>query len=721
MNAGTYSVLINTSSTASTATTLPTNWVNTGEFIGTGVGNDGLVNGKSVNIVLSSASVTNVNFGIEQLPTANAVTAASQVNPGGTTKVIVPTLNGSDPEQGVFPGTGNLDTVIIKTLPTNGVLYYNGIAAVAGDTIKNYNPALLTVDPNDGAVTVSFTYAEVDAALQSSAPATVTMPFTTLSISGNVYDDANGLQDATVNGLGTNAGGKLYAQLLNSSNVVVATIAVAANGTYSFAGLIAGTYSVLVNTSSTASTATTLPGNWVNTGEFIGTGIGNDGVVNGISASINLTTANVTNVNFGIEQLPTAKNVAQPFFYINPGGTNKIVVPTLNGSDPEQGSFPGTGNQDTVIIKTLPTNGVLYYNGVPVVTGDTIKNYNPSLLTVDPNDGAVIVSFTYAEVDAALQSSAPATVTMSFKTLSISGNVYEDANGLQDGAVNGLGTNAGGKLYAHLLDSINTILATKAVAADGKYNFAGLNAGKYWVLINDLMASAEASLPDGWENTGEFIGLGSGDDGGVDGKSATINLTTIIITNVNFGIKRRGSNSTLPVKFVNTVANRSGDAVQVDFSIAQVVSGSTFTVERSFDGITFSKLAAIVSTNALKYTYTDVQPAIDNYYRIKETSAEGIITFSQIMYVKGINKNEIHIYPIPATTNININFGKDGFNKPGKLVLYDNIGRVVYTRYIPSIKETEQMDISNLSSGTYQLSIYYNNKQSLSKTIIVWK
>ena len=45
--------------------------------------------------------------------------------------------------------------------------------------ITSYDPTKLTVDPNDGAVTVSFTYAAVDAAGKvDPTPATVTMPFT---------------------------------------------------------------------------------------------------------------------------------------------------------------------------------------------------------------------------------------------------------------------------------------------------------------------------------------------------------------------------------------------------------------------------------------------------------------------------------------------------------------------------------------------------------------
>ncbi|MCX6866354.1 MAG: hypothetical protein NTV46_09100 [Verrucomicrobia bacterium] len=40
-------------------------------------------------------------------------------------------------------------------------------------------------------------------------------------LSGNVYDDANGMTDSTVNGTGTNAGATLYANLVNGSNKVV--------------------------------------------------------------------------------------------------------------------------------------------------------------------------------------------------------------------------------------------------------------------------------------------------------------------------------------------------------------------------------------------------------------------------------------------------------------------------------------------------------------------
>ena len=94
--------------------------------------------------------MANVKFGIERLPTAHAVTAAAQDKPGSTTKVLVPALSGTDPED------ASVTTVVIKALTNiNGTLYYNGAAVTTGQVIQNFSSSLLAVDPNDGAVTVS--------------------------------------------------------------------------------------------------------------------------------------------------------------------------------------------------------------------------------------------------------------------------------------------------------------------------------------------------------------------------------------------------------------------------------------------------------------------------------------------------------------------------------------------------------------------------------------
>ena len=179
--AGNYTVRLSNDATgaigsAPPAASLPTNYVNTGEGVGTTP--DATVDG-STAITVGTTSLTNVNFGIDRLPTTTSVSSPSQTNPGLTATVVVPTLAGTDPEDGAL---GNGKSFRIVTLPTNGILYYPNasnvpVAVTAGQLISNYDSTKLTLDPDNGGLTVTFTYAAVDAAGQQGSIATVTMPF----------------------------------------------------------------------------------------------------------------------------------------------------------------------------------------------------------------------------------------------------------------------------------------------------------------------------------------------------------------------------------------------------------------------------------------------------------------------------------------------------------------------------------------------------------------
>ena len=160
-----------------TATTLSNNVVNTGENIGLGSGSDGTPNGV-ITVTLTDDDKDDVNFGVDKKPVADNKTATSQANPGGSTKVPVPTLTGVDLEDGAYTGSSKSNTVVIQNLPANATLYYNNTAITsAGTVIPNYDPSKLLLDPNDGPISVTFTYSERDAAAKDSPPAIVTIPF----------------------------------------------------------------------------------------------------------------------------------------------------------------------------------------------------------------------------------------------------------------------------------------------------------------------------------------------------------------------------------------------------------------------------------------------------------------------------------------------------------------------------------------------------------------
>ncbi|MDP1623477.1 MAG: HYR domain-containing protein [Bacteroidales bacterium] len=235
-------------------------------------------------------------------------------------------------------------------------------------------------------------------------------------IAGNIYDDADGMSNSIVSGSPTNGSGNIYINLVSPVKGVVSSKLVNPDGTFYFTiddGVeFDVTYNLILTNSQQAEgstlTSATYPTNWVSTGEILGAGTGNDGIIDGILA-VTTTGGSVDNANFGLDQLPVAFPVTG--YYANPGGTLTVTVPLLHGTDAEDGPL---GSTHTIKIMTLAANGTLYYNGIAVIAGQTIIDYNPAFLEADPNDGDVVVTFAYAFIDAAGMLGPPAIVTLYF-------------------------------------------------------------------------------------------------------------------------------------------------------------------------------------------------------------------------------------------------------------------------------------------------------------------
>ena len=322
------------------------------------------------------------------------------------------------------------------------------------------------------------------------------------TVSGNVFNDVNGLLGTpvnTVDGTGINAGG-LFANLIGSNNLIVDSVSVAADGTYTFPRAEGGNYTIQISTNrgvaGTAPPAKVLPAGWVNTGENLGTGAGSDGNVNGI-LPITVGLANLTNANFGIEQRPTANNNTATS-QSNLGGTNSHPVPagTFSGSDTSPGRVAN------IRITAIPTqatsitiNGTTYYRtgevpvtcvncavfptaGVIVPTNQN-GNGNPTqAILVDPiSNGATTVVIPYRTIDNAGVESSPtvsATASVPFTAaptaanVTVSGNLFFNGIPLRNIIVTLVDGETNEKTYAR-------------TNADGGYSFEE-EAGKTYVV-----------------------------------------------------------------------------------------------------------------------------------------------------------------------------------------------------------------------------------------------
>jgi hypothetical protein len=305
------------------------------------------------------------------------------------------------------------------------------VATAMGGTVQFYADGTYTYNPPSGYVgpdNINYTICDVTAVAPQPLCNIAQIHLLVgpgISIAGKVWDDANGNIAIDGSENGTNVSSALYVNLVNNIGNVVATIPVAADGSYNFNNVTPGqNYSLVLSTTQGTigqpAPLPVLPANWVNTGESRnGT---TDGGIPGVIDLRNYGFTNTVNYNFGIEQLPNSNSVTQSIpqpvigqiITLNGSGSNP---PVPVGSDPEDGSLGAT---NTVVITAIPLNSNLLYNSVLVSNGQTIPNFNPSLLQVQitaATVGSLSTAFQFAYVDAAgKQDPTPAIYTLQWSS-----------------------------------------------------------------------------------------------------------------------------------------------------------------------------------------------------------------------------------------------------------------------------------------------------------------
>lgn len=150
-----------------------------------------------------------------------------------------------------------------------------------------------------------------------------------------------------------------------------------------------------------------------------------------------------------------------------------------------------------------------------------------------------------------------------------------------------------------------------------------------------------------------------------------------------------------------------------------------FDVERSRDGVVWDKIGEVsgagTSWEERYYTLNDDSPEQQNYYRLKQIDYDGKFTYSTILLIQNsADKSKFSEgYPNPVSDYHFIRLMLDVAHL--KVTLYDGAGAKVWdTKFFN--KEAGQVlsiDMSELESGTYHLSLEGENLIEKRKVIVV--
>jgi hypothetical protein len=186
-----------------------------------------------------------------------------------------------------------------------------------------------------------------------------------------------------------------------------------------------------------------------------------------------------------------------------------------------------------------------------------------------------------------------------------------------------------------------------------------------------------------------------------------------VVTNTGTSITVQKIGTTLPLTWGPFNALAVNNTVQLTWSTFEEQNTSHFLVQYSPDGKNFSTIGTVAaagnSTQISRYSFTHTNPLLNgsNFYRLQEIDKDAKAAISDVHVVRFRNGLIIKLQatPNPVHDLLQLNVQEQGISA----VLVDGEGRSLRTWILQP--GTQQVNVSDLAAGLYQLVIYQHQQQ----------
>lgn len=237
------------------------------------------------------------------------------------------------------------------------------------------------------------------------------------------------------------------------------------------------------------------------------------------------------------------------------------------------------------------------------------------------------------------------------------------------------------------------------------------NVTVYWDDYNNVGITSTAHLVVAHKRSGYWLNEGA------TSISGTITSGSVTSASVNtwspFTLGSISSLSTLPVTWLKVSGSLNANKQAVISWLVSEWNMAVYQVEKSNDAYHFEPIGQINGRGdgSNHYSYTAVgQLTASNYYRIKQTDANGYYTYSPIIRIQmaTVINNEINVYPVPFSTGFTVTS-----NKAQKASLVNARGQVL--QQVQLSAGATYIPVPELFSGVYYLITENGQLQKLVK------
>jgi hypothetical protein len=192
---------------------------------------------------------------------------------------------------------------------------------------------------------------------------------------------------------------------------------------------------------------------------------------------------------------------------------------------------------------------------------------------------------------------------------------------------------------------------------------------------------------------------------------APVGTGTFYVDNIYFS----SSTNILPVDFTSVVSSKNGNAVQVNWSVANEINVKEYVVEKSTDGVRFNSIGSVVAKNANAYSFTDNSLANGTtYYRIKAVDNDGKTKYSSIVSVSSnAITNSLSVYPNPANSLVNIAVAENN----SSISIINSLGKTVKQINVVNAGNNV-VDVASFAKGTYIVLVASNKATYTTKLVV---
>ena len=159
----------------------------------------------------------------------------------------------------------------------------------------------------------------------------------------------------------------------------------------------------------------------------------------------------------------------------------------------------------------------------------------------------------------------------------------------------------------------------------------------------------------------------------------------------------------LPLRLLSFYAKNGERSVTLEWKTDNELNTDHFDVERSADGIHFSKIGTVPAANQSgiqSYTLNDVQPIEGKgFYRLKQVDRDAKFEYTKVVAVNRSKSLDVQLFPNPAQGTLTVLLPlQTGVQL---VTLVDAKAQVIKNINVPAGNNSTEISLAGLPSGTY--------------------